>query len=216
MTTTSNNNAVSVDTKSEATTTTTVATIKKQVQNGAVVAVQCATYPAVLVLQTAADLINIGQAGLINAIDGTPVIESMKECETWTQTQQAYVVNAGMKVREKFLRQREANRKHDIEKTKALLDKLEGVEQVQPKIVAKSTTEPKVVTTEPIATTTEAPAIVQPIVPTAPVTPTQPEAVSVPVPPAPAPTPRKPRTSAAANKSANEVPTMTAAEAFQK
>lgn len=102
----------------------------------AVKTVKVIVYPAHLVCQTAADLLNIGQAQAINKIDGTPVLQSMMEQTTWTQHQQAKVVGKAIELRQRVLKQREFNRQQDIDKLKQQLDKLEGVEHV----VSKSST----------------------------------------------------------------------------
>jgi len=136
---------------------------KTTVKSVAVDTVKIIVYPAHLVCQTAADLLNIGQAKAINLIDDTPVFQSMHDQATWTQNQQAYVVGKGMAIRERILAQRESNRQQDIAKHQARIDKLNGVEHID-------TTEPIVVSTEPKAVTTEpivvpAPPIEAPFVP---------------------------------------------------
>lgn len=100
------------------------------VKSVAVDTVKVIVYPAHLVLQTGADLLNIGQAQAIKAIDGTPVLQSMFDQATWTQNKQAAVVNKYMQVKERIDKQRESNRQQDIDRLKASLDKLEGVEHV--------------------------------------------------------------------------------------
>lgn len=110
--------------------TTPVKSNKEKAQSVAVTAVKAIVYPAHLVCQTAADILCIGQAQIINKIDGTPVFESVMEQQSWTQKQQAVVVGAGMKLKDKWDRQREANRQQDAARLKAKLDKLEGVEHI--------------------------------------------------------------------------------------
>lgn len=105
-------------------------TTKEKVQNAAVTAVKVVAYPAHLVCQTAADLLNIGQAKAINMIDGTPIYQSMMEQESWTRNQQAKVVDKYMQLQERIEKQREANRKQDIAKLEKALDKLQGVEHI--------------------------------------------------------------------------------------
>jgi hypothetical protein len=100
------------------------------VKSVAVDTVKIVVYPAHLVCQTAADLLNIGQAKAINLIDGTPILESMHEQSTWTQNQQAKVVGKAMEIRERMLKQRDYNRQQDIDKLKNKLNTLEGVESV--------------------------------------------------------------------------------------
>jgi hypothetical protein len=101
---------------------------KVQVKSAAVSAVKVITYPAHLVAQTTADLINIGQAKAINAIDGTPLLEAMHDQVAWTQNKQYAVVAKGMELKDKWERQRHFNREQDIAKAKAKLDALEGVQ----------------------------------------------------------------------------------------
>lgn len=110
--------------------TTPVKSNKEKAQSVAVTAVKAIVYPAHLVCQTAADILCIGQAQIINKIDGTPVIQSVMEQQSWSQNQQAKVVGAGMKLIDKWERQREYNRQQDAARLKAKLDKLEGVEHV--------------------------------------------------------------------------------------
>lgn len=100
------------------------------VKSVAVDTVKIIVYPAHLVCQTAADLLNIGQAKAINMIDDTPIFQSMHDQSTWTQNQQAYVVGKAMAVRERILAQRESNRQQDIAKYQARIDKLNGVEHM--------------------------------------------------------------------------------------
>lgn len=96
----------------------------------AVDTVKVMVYPAHLVLQTGADLLNIGQAQAIKVIDGTPVLQSMFEQQTWTQNKQAAVVNKYMEVKERIEKQRDFNRQQDINRLKKSLDKLECVEHI--------------------------------------------------------------------------------------
>jgi len=103
---------------------------KQQAQSAGVSTVKAIVYPLHLVAQTTADLLAIGQAQAIKAIDGTEVFESIMNCQSWTQEQQAKVVSKAMAIKEKMDRQRDANIKQDIEKFKAKLDKLEGVEHI--------------------------------------------------------------------------------------
>lgn len=103
---------------------------KSTVKSVAVDTVKIIVYPAHLVCQTAADLLNIGQAKAINMIDDTPIFQSMHDQLTWTQNQQAYVVGKGMEIRERILAQRESNRQQDIAKHQARIDKLSGVEHM--------------------------------------------------------------------------------------
>lgn len=110
--------------------TTPVKSNKEKAQSVAVTTVKAIVYPAHLVCQTAADILCIGQAQIINKIDGTPVIESVFECQSWTQEQQAKVVGKAMAIKDKWDRQREANRQQDAERLRAKLDKLEGVEHI--------------------------------------------------------------------------------------
>lgn len=118
-------------------------TIKAQAQNVATTTVKVLTYPVHLVLQTTADLVSLAQGQAINVIDGTPVIKATMECQAWTQDQQAYVVGKIMTVKEKYDRQREANRQQDIERLNKALNKLEGVEQMEtPVVPAPPITEP--------------------------------------------------------------------------
>lgn len=100
------------------------------VKSVAVDTVKFVVYPAHLVAQTTADLLCIGQAQAIKAIDGTPVLQSMFEQSSWTQNKQAAVVNKYMEVKERIEKQREANRQQDIDRLKKSLDKLEGVEHL--------------------------------------------------------------------------------------
>lgn len=139
------------------------ATMKSQVQSGAVTVVKAITYPAHLVLQTAADLVSLGQGQAIKLIDGTPVIESAMACQSWTQHQQMKVVEKAMEVKAKYERQREANRQQDIDRLNKQLNKLEGVEEVATPTVnteaVKATTEPTSVIAPPAP-----PKVNQPIV----------------------------------------------------
>lgn len=100
------------------------------VKSVAVDTVKVIVYPAHLVLQTGADLLNIGQAQAIKVIDGTPVMQSMFDQQTWTQNKQASVVNKYLQVKERIEKQRESNRQQDIDRLKKSLDKLEGVEHL--------------------------------------------------------------------------------------
>lgn len=137
----------------------TESTTKQKAQNAAVTAVKIIVYPAHLVCQTAADLLCIGQAQAINKIDGTPVFKSMMDQQTWTQERQAYVVGKGMEIKDKWDRQREANRQQDAARLRAKLDKVEGVEHI-------TNTEPAIVSTEPIAVNTvPSPPVEAPFIP---------------------------------------------------
>jgi hypothetical protein len=109
---------------------TTETTTKQKAQHAAVTAVKVIVYPAHLVCQTAADLLCIGQAQVINKIDGTPVFESMMDQQSWTQHQQAKVVAKGMEVKARIDARREANRQQHIDRLKRELDKQEGVQHV--------------------------------------------------------------------------------------
>lgn len=100
------------------------------VKSVAVDTVKVIVYPAHLIAQTTADLLNIGQAQAIKAIDGTPLYQSLMDQATWTQTKQAAVVNKYMAVKERIEKQRESNRQQDIDRLKKSLDKLEGVEHL--------------------------------------------------------------------------------------
>lgn len=110
------------------------------VKSVAVDTVKVIVYPAHLVAQTTADILNIGQAQAIKAIDGTPLFESLHAQATWTQNKQAAVVSKYMQVKERIERQRESNRQQDVDRLKKALDKAEGVEHI--------TTEPTIVVNE--------------------------------------------------------------------
>jgi hypothetical protein len=138
-------------------------TINKQsVQSAAVTAVKVIVYPAHLVAQTTADLLNIGQAKAINLIDGTEIYESMMNQQSWTQQQQATVVEKAMTIREKMQEQRLFNRQQDIDKLKSKLDKLEGVEHIDSTEPTATNTEAPAVTTEPIAVPTPPNMVIEP------------------------------------------------------
>ena len=129
------------------------------VKSVAVDTVKVIVYPAHLVLQTSADLLNIGQAQAIKAIDGTPLYQSLHDQATWTQEQQAKVVTKFMAVKERIEKQREYNRQQDIARLQKALDKAQGVEHVSnnEKItkhtepVSEVVTVPKEITPEPVA-----------------------------------------------------------------
>lgn len=117
---------------------TSETTTKQKAQSAAVTAVKVIVYPAHLVCQTAADLLNIGQAAIIQKIDGTPLIESVMAQRTWTQHKQAIVVEQGMKLMKRVDARLEQAKKQHAAKLQNQLDKLNGVK-----------TEPVVAKTEP-------------------------------------------------------------------
>ena len=114
------------------------------VKSVAVDTVKVIVYPAHLVLQTSADLLNIGQAQAIKAIDGTPLYQSLHDQATWTQEQQAKVVTKFMAVKERIEKQRESNRQQDIDRLQKALDKAQGVEHLPEPVVETKPTEPVV------------------------------------------------------------------------
>lgn len=130
---------------------TSVATTVKSV---AVDTVKIIVYPAHLVCQTAADLLNIGQAKAINLIDGTEMFESMMNQTTWTQDQQAKVVNQYLKIEERINKQRDYNKQQDVDKFQKALDKAKGVEHMtntEPtSVVSNTNTEPTSVPAPPV------------------------------------------------------------------
>ena len=134
----------------------TETTTKQKAQSAAVTAVKVIVYPAHLVCQTAADLLCIGQAQVINKIDGTPVFESMMAQQSWTQHKQAIVVAKGIALRERVEARREANRVQHIAKLQTELDKAQGVEHI-------ASTEPasvvSAVSTEPASVVVPAPPV---------------------------------------------------------
>lgn len=129
------------------------------VKSVAVDTVKVIVYPAHLVLQTSADLLNIGQAQAIKAIDGTPLYQSLHDQATWTQEQQAKVVTKFMAVKERIEKQRESNRLQDIDRLQKALDKAQGVEHISnnenitkhTEPVSEVVTVPKEITPEPVA-----------------------------------------------------------------
>jgi hypothetical protein len=125
--------------------------VKSQAQSAAITTVKAIVYPVHLVCQTTADLLSIGQAQVINKIDGTPVIQSVMECQSWTQEQQAKVVGKAMAIKDKYERQREANRQQDAARLRAKLDIIEGVEHITTTNASEFNKETeKPVSTEPI------------------------------------------------------------------
>ena len=139
-------------------------TTKQKAQSAAVTAVKVIVYPAHLVCQTAADILNIGQAQIINKIDGTPVIESMMAQQSWTQHKQAIVVEQGMKLKARVDARIETAKKQHAAKLQKELDKLNGV-KTEP-VVAKTEPVPMVVPVSPELT----PGPVSAVVPAPPAT----------------------------------------------
>ena len=142
------------------------------VKSVAVDTVKVIVYPAHLVLQTSADLLNIGQAQAIKAIDGTPLYQSLHDQATWTQEQQAKVVTKFMAVKERIEKQRESNRLQDIDRLQKALDKAQGVEHISNNENITKHTEPvaKVIKTDVTETVAETKPTEQIVVPAPPVT----------------------------------------------
>lgn len=108
------------------------------VKSVAIDVVKTIVYPAHLACQTAADLLNIAQANIIKAIDGTELNESMMAQETWSRNQQAKVVEKYLEVQERIEKRKEAARQAHIEKLHKAIDIAEGVEDVTTEPIAKA------------------------------------------------------------------------------
>lgn len=96
----------------------TVATIK---------AVVCVPH---IILQSSADLLMIGEAKLINLVDGTEMIVSIAHRSSYTQEKMEKAANFVLEQQAKVQAKLDSRRQQDIAKAKAHLDKLEGVEHV--------------------------------------------------------------------------------------
>lgn len=132
MNTNANNSAASTDANSaNVQPATACVTNKRKAQNVAITTVKVITYPVNLALKTAADLVNITQATAIKAIDGTPLLESMQACDTWTATQQAKVITKGMQARQKLLDMKQANREREIKAIEKTLAELKNAPVVK-------------------------------------------------------------------------------------
>lgn len=131
----------------------------KNVNKSSVKSVAVSTVKAVfcvphLVLQSSADLLNGTEALAINAIDGTPMEQSMMERALYTNEKQMQAVAQAKRLKAMVDKKRDQVRQAKINMLKKQLDKAEGVEQ-----------QPEVIEPAPLPAVTPTEAFIAPIIP---------------------------------------------------
>lgn len=110
----------------------TTTSVKVQAQSMAVSTVKAVVCIPHIILQSSADLLSIGEAKVINLIDGTPIIVSVMHRQSYTQEKMANTIKYAMDQKAKVQAKLDSYRQQDIDKLKTKLDKLEGVEHIAP------------------------------------------------------------------------------------
>lgn len=104
--------------------------VKVQAQSMAVATVKAVVCVPHIILQSSADLLSIGEAKVINLIDGTPIIVSVMHRQSYTQEKMAKTIQYAIDQKAKVQAKLDSYRQQDIDKLKTKLDKLEGVEHI--------------------------------------------------------------------------------------
>lgn len=115
-----------------ANTVATTSTTKAKAQSMTVATIKAVVCVPHIILQSSADLLMIGEAKLINVVDGTPMLESIVHRTTYTQEKMAIAANKVLDIQAKLQAKLDSRKQQDINKLKTALDKLEGVEHVAP------------------------------------------------------------------------------------
>lgn len=110
--------------------------VKDTVKSGAVTTIKTIVAPLHITLQASADLLALGEAKAINAIDGTPVVQTVMERTAFTQNKIQLAVSKAMEIKERNDAKKAERKQKHIDALHAKLDKLEGVEHIQENIVA--------------------------------------------------------------------------------
>jgi hypothetical protein len=98
-----------------------------KLKSGTVTVIKTIVAPVHVTLQASADLLALGEAKLINKIDGTPVFESVMQRTAFTQNKIESVVAKAMEIKERREAKKEQDRQKHVDSLKAKLDVAEGV-----------------------------------------------------------------------------------------
>jgi hypothetical protein len=101
------------------------------IKSASVTVIKTIVAPVHVTLQASADLLALGEAKLINSIDGTPVIESVFMRTSHTQNKIEQATAKAMEIYERRAIKKEKRRQEHIESLKAKLDHAEGIEHME-------------------------------------------------------------------------------------